>query len=163
MNPHIQTMIAWWDGRTRREQILVGAMLALILGLILWYGVIAPIHAWKADAEDRRLAASTDLALVEADLARLNADASGAPVGSGEPIEPLLNRTAEAVSLVIDRQQAEADGAQTVWLTGAAPTALFSWIADLETTHGVTVSNITVLKSAAGSGLDAQASFRSGS
>lgn len=157
----LDPVIGWWEGRTQRERILLGVMAALLAAVIAWYGVIAPIGAWKADAAERRAEAAADLQSVEADLARLNTAASAAPVGTGEPIEPLLIRTAEAAGLTIDRQQAEADGAQTVWLQAVPPQAVFGWIAQLEQAHGVTVSNITALKSPSGSGLDVQVSFRS--
>ena len=153
--------IAWWEGRTRRERILLGVMAALLAAVIAWYGVIAPIGAWKADAAQRRAEAASDLQSVEADIARLNAAATGAPVGAGEPIEPLLIRTAEAAGLTIDRQQAEADGAQTAWLQAVPAPAVFGWIAQLEQAHGVAVSSLTALKSPTGSGLDVQVSFRS--
>ena len=157
----LDTAIAWWEGRTRRERILLGVMAALLAAVVAWYGVIAPIGAWKAGAADRRAEAAADLQSVEADLARLNAAATDAPVGTGEPIEPLLIRTAEAAGLDIDRQQAEADGAQTVWLQAVPPQVVFGWIAQLEQAHGVTVSNLTAPKSSSGLGLDVQVSFRS--
>jgi general secretion pathway protein M len=161
MKSRLDPAIAWWEGRTRRERVLLGVMAGLLAAVIAWYGVIAPIGAWKAGAAERRAEASADLQSVEADLARLNAAATEAPVGTGEPIEPLLIRTAEAAGLTIDRQQAEADGAQTAWLQAVPAQAVFGWIAQLEQAHGVTVSSITALKSPTGSGLDVQVSFRS--
>lgn len=160
MTSRIEPLIVWWRGRTRREHIMLGVMGALIAGLVAWYGVIAPIGAWKDAAAGRRAEAAASLQSVEADLARLNAAAAETPSGTGEPIEPLLIRTAEAGGLVIDRQQAEADGAQTVWLQAAPAQSVFAWIAQLEQAHGVVVSSITALKSPSGSGLDVQVSFR---
>lgn len=163
MMSRLDPVIAWWEGRTRRERILLGIMAGLLAAVIAWYGVIAPIGAWRADAADRRAEASAALQSVEADLARLNAAATDAPAGTGEPIEPLLIRTAEAAGVNIDRQQPEADGAQTVWLQAVPSQTVFGWIAQLEQDHGVSVSNITALKSPTGSGLDVQVSFRSAS
>lgn len=161
MTSRLDPAIAWWEGRTRRERILLGLMAVLLAAVIAWYGVIAPIGAWKTDAAERRVEAASDLQSVEADIVRLNAAASQAPAGTGEPIEPLLIRTAQTAGLSIDRQQAEADGAQTVWLQSAPSQVVFGWIAELEQVHGVTVANITALKSPTGSGLDVQVSFRS--
>ena len=161
MMSRLEPVVVWWRGRTRREQVLLGVMAGLLALVIAWYGVVAPISAWKADAAERRAEAAADLQSVEADLARLNAAASETPAGTGEPIEPVLVRTAQAAGLSIDRQQAEADGAQTVWLQAVQPQAVFAWIAQLEQAHGVSVVNIAALKSPTGSGLDVQVSFRS--
>lgn len=157
----LEPVLPWWRARTSREKLLLSVMTALIAGVAIWYGVLSPIAAWKDAAAERRLDAAADLASVEADLARLNAEASDRPAVAAGPIEPLLIRTAEAAGLAIDRQQAEADGAQTAWLQAVQPQAVFGWVAELERNHGVTVSNITALKSPSGSGLDVQVSFRS--
>lgn len=159
MNPLFSQARAWFEARTRREQVLLGVMIAMLLATVAWFGLVSPIRAWRADAAERRLEAAEALASIQGDVARINAAARTAPTGSGEPMEPLLIRTAEQAGLSLSRQQAESDGAQTAWLEGAPPQAVFGWIATLEQAHGVTVSNLTALKAANG-GLDVQVSFR---
>ena len=67
MMSRLDPVIAWWEGRTRRERILLGIMAGLLAAVIAWYGVIAPIGAWRADAADRRAEASAALQSVEAE------------------------------------------------------------------------------------------------
>ena len=159
MSVIIQQARAWFEGRTRREQILLAIMGVMLIAILGWFAVVTPIQGWRENAAERRIEAADALASVQADVARINAAARSGPTGSGEPIEPLLIRTAEQSGLTLVRQQAESDGAQTAWLEGAPPQAAFGWIATLEASHGVTVSNLTALKSPEG-GLDLQVSFR---
>lgn len=37
-------MVDWWTTRSRREQILLGALAGLLLIFILWFGVASPLR-----------------------------------------------------------------------------------------------------------------------
>lgn len=159
MSARLEQLRAWLDGRTRRERLLLAVMAVLLGAALVWYGIVTPVQTWRDSAAERRDAAAVALASVEADIARIEGAREPGRGAGGEPIEPLLLRTAEQAGLTMARRQPESDGSYTVWLEAAPPEAAFGWIATLEAAHGVTVTNLTALKSAAG-GLDLQASFR---
>lgn len=159
MSARLERLRAWFDGRTRRERLLLAVMAVLLGAALVWYGLVTPVQAWCDAAAERRAAAAAALASVEADIARIEEARETDRGGGGEPIEPLLLRTAAQAGLGLARHQAESDGAHTVWLEAAPPEVVFGWIATLERGHGVSVTNLTALKAAAG-GLDVQVSFR---
>ena len=59
-------MVDWWTTRSRREQILLGALAGLLLIFILWFGVASPLRGAARDAEDHLARALADEAVVDA-------------------------------------------------------------------------------------------------
>lgn len=77
----ISQLMLWWSGRSRREQVMLGAMTALILAVGMWYCVVQPLRAARDQASVRRHTAEQQLALLthrlevaQQDQARMPAD-----------------------------------------------------------------------------------------
>ena len=88
-----QSML-WWSGRSRREQVMLGAMTALILAVGLWYGVVQPLREAREQAANRRHVAEQRLSLLTHRLevarenqARMPADLRGALEQAGRKAE----------------------------------------------------------------------------
>ena len=43
----------WWDGRTAREHVMLGALGGVLALVLAWFLILAPLLAWKAGAADR--------------------------------------------------------------------------------------------------------------
>lgn len=155
-------MTAWWQARTRREQILLGVMGAALLVFVLWFGVQRPIAQGKAAAAERYERALTDRTVVEAAARRISALRREA---GGEvkriPVAEAVNASAAAASLTLASVAPEADGGVQAKVGGVAPGQLFGWLASLQRDYGVTPRHLTVIKDDAG-GLSADASFAGG-
>jgi len=135
---------AGFDGRTVREQRMLAVMLAVIVLCGLWLLIIQPLWNWKAEAADRRARAQTDLAYVTAQTSR--AEVSTTTV-SGPAIEPLALQTAEAAGLTITTGMDEI-GAFGFRAANVSSAALFGWLAELKTRHGVEAVRLDIVENA---------------
>lgn len=136
---------AWFDGRTVREQRMLALMLAVIVLCGLWLLIIQPLWNWKAEAADRRARAQTDLAYVTAQTSSTpNASTTTA---SGPAIEPLALQTAAAAGLTITTGMDET-GAFGFRAANVSSAALFGWLADLKTRHGVEAVRLDIVENA---------------
>ncbi|WP_269716778.1 type II secretion system protein GspM [Caulobacter sp. NIBR2454] len=145
----------WFKSSTRREQVLLALMAALVAVLILWFAVITPLKAWREGAERRYDEALAVKVAVDRDLARiavLEKGSAGRPRASG-PVEQRARQAAVEAGLDIARADT-VDGDLVVWLEGASPTAAFGWLAALHR-EDIAVRRLTVLKNDTG-GLDVE-------
>lgn len=152
-------MIAWWKGRSRREQILVGAMGALVVGLGLWFGVVQSLAEARRQASERLAEAVAVEAAVQRGLAELAALRQAAPARpSRQPVAQAVAESAAAAGLTLSRSEPDPGGGHRVQAEAVAPAVLFPWLAALQRDHGVVASHLTVLKGEAG-GLTLDATF----
>jgi general secretion pathway protein M len=144
-------MRAWWNGRTRREQILLGVML-LCMGLVLiLFGVVRPLQGAARAASERYAAALTTEAEVArnvAAIARIKAPAR--PGLRRAPLEAAVNTTAAAAGVVLGRVEADPAGGLRVAAPSVAPTVLFPWLSLLQRERGVVASHLTIVKNDTG-------------
>lgn len=155
-------MTAWWQARTRREQILLGVMGTVLLVFVLWFGVQRPIAQAKAAAVQRYDRALAERTVVEAAAVRIVALRQG-PGGQVKriPAAEAVAASAAAASLTLASVAPEADGGVQAKVGGVAPAQLFGWLTSLQRDYGVTPRHLTVIKDEAG-GLSADASFAGG-
>jgi general secretion pathway protein M len=136
-----------WSTRTPRERVLLSALAAVLVGLVGWYGLVAPLGRAAEDAEADRLAAAERLARVEAAAAEIRA-LSQARDPSAAEVEALVVQSAGEAGLTLDRRRTEADGV-TVWLDAAPPAQLFTWLQGLQARQ-VRVAAFTAIRGAGG-------------
>lgn len=136
---------AWFDGRTVREQRMLAVMLAVIVLCAVWLLILQPLWAWKAEAADRRARAQTDLAYVAAQTS--GASTVPAAPASGPAIEPLALQAAETAGLTITTGM-DASGAFGFRAANVSSAALFGWLADLKTGHGIDAVRLDIVENA---------------
>lgn len=147
MKSLIGHVLQWWEGRTRREKRLLVIMCALLLGVMVWLGLIRPAMSWREGAFQRRSHAEATLADVQRDLSRLAPSNPPASARSAEGLEPLVRRTAEAAGLAVDLAMG-VDGGLGVRLPAVASGAALGWLASLERDHRLRVCRLSVLENA---------------
>lgn len=128
----------WWQGRSRREQLLLGVMGALLPGVLIWLLIARPLSAALDAARAREAAAAEALG-----AARARADVRRTGLGETAPL-PLaayVARSAADAGYPNARVTASGPARATLSIEAARPQALFGWIADLET-HGVAVETL---------------------
>ncbi|MDO8900113.1 MAG: type II secretion system protein GspM [Phenylobacterium sp.] len=151
-------MMDWWTTRSRREQMLLGALGGLLLLFVFWFGLAAPLRGASKDAQSHLARALADEAVVDAaaaEIARLGEAA--APRGRGAPVERLVAQTAEAAGLEIIRIEAGEGGTVQAVVMGPS-TAVLPWIAQLQAEHAIAARHLTLLKGEVGQ-LDVDATF----
>ncbi len=151
-------MVDWWTTRSRREQIMLGVMAALLLGFLLWFGVATPLRTAAQDASAHLTRALGDEAVVDsavAEIARLG-EAAPPPPSAG-PLDRLVADTAAEAGLRVIRIEAVADGGVQAVVSGPS-TQVLPWIARLQSEHAIAARHLTLLKGDVGQ-LDVDATF----
>lgn len=133
----------WFDGRSLREQRLLMLMGGLFAAVLLWFGVITPTLAWRADAAERRAQAESDLSLIEAGTARIKGAASSM---AADQLQAAARRAADAggVNAVFN----PLDDGVGFSINGASTATLFGWLAALKSEHGIDARVLTVSENA---------------
>lgn len=138
---------AWWFARSVRERWMLSGLGLILVLVVFWYGLLTPLRGAAEAAADRRARAATALAMTE-DLVRQNA---GARPGSNRSLSELVDATATAAGVAIDRRREDAGGRLTVWVGAVEPASLMQWILALRKTHGVAVTAFAATKADAAS------------
>lgn len=122
----------WWTALSDRERRMIGAMLVVVGGMVLWLGVWRPVEAGIADGWVRH-GVSVDLnASVRAKVAALKAlPARGAATAGGDIGQSVAQSASEA-GLPLDRADRQGAGRLAVTIGQARGGALLAWLATLE-------------------------------
>ena len=145
-----QTLTRWWNERSRRERVMLSGMLTLIALTALWYGAVLPLRRGVDSAAEARAESASELAEVRTIAGRLEARrrifGARRTVAS---LENLIVTSAAQSGVILDRRQA--DGATvTVWVGAVDSKRAFSWLATLQSQHGVGVTDLTAIPGEAG-------------
>lgn len=138
----ISALRIWWQGRSRREQWLLGVMLVLLGGTILWLGVYRPVEAGLAAARARHDEAVALVAATRADaeaFTRLGrASRSAAPAN----LAAFVTADAVAAGFTAAVVTPAGDRRATVSIPSARPAAAGAWLAGLEA-KGIVVERLS--------------------
>lgn len=151
MNPMIQAIGLWWDGRSAREQKMLAVMGLLIAAVLIWLLAVRPAFAWREAAAERRVEATAGLARIQNGLAARTPTKAEAPSSmSLADVEQAARSAAEAAGLTVTLSAgaAGAAGGLDFDASGAPSTALFGWLAALKADYGVETRAVTVVENA---------------
>lgn len=125
----------WWSGRSVRERLLLGGLLAAATAYLVVVGAAQPMLA----ARDEAVAsiARSDAALAR--LAALPEPGDRQEDGASDiPVTVVVTRTANELGLTIRRIEPEGAGAR-LSIENADFNAVVTWIAELEIENGLRV------------------------
>ncbi|MBK8860235.1 MAG: type II secretion system protein M [Sphingomonadales bacterium] len=129
----------WWRGRSQREQILLGIMIALFLIVFGWLAILRPIEAGLA-------AAKKDHALAVERLERVRRDASALKskmVYAADTAQAIVSRSANEAGFSPTRLDPQPGNRVIIALSSAKPIALIKWLKSLDA-QGVLVEQISL-------------------
>lgn len=132
----------WWRGLSSRERWLVGGLGALLLAVILVFGIVKPLQAARAQA-------LADIRTYETLTARVRAAGTLAPVGAqpqprpGAPIDA-AGASAREAGIVATFTPGAAGGSAQV--AEAPYEAVLGWIADVEQTTSLRATRVEMRK-----------------
>lgn len=139
---------AWWLGRSDRERLMLGGLGIVLAALIGWYGIVTPLGQAAKAVDEQRQEAESGLALATVAAGRT----AGRPSdGSSRSLATIVDASAAAVGIAIERRREDADGSLTVWIPSVPPGLLMQWILALRTGQGVAVSALVVSRADASS------------
>jgi type II secretory pathway component PulM len=136
---------AAWTERTVREQAMLAGLGALLVGVIVWYGVLSPALSWRSDARADHEAAVARYETMLAGVARYRAEVeTAAQPRAGAALRTVVGTSAAERQLAISRVQPLDDGRLGVWMEGVSDDALLAWLVALSRDEGVRVDQISL-------------------
>lgn len=150
LRPAWERGAGWWDARSEREQLMLGALAALAMVALLLVAVVRPLEAARARAAAQ---IRTD------DMLAMRVRAAGPGLGAaalrhGPPAE-IVAQLAATSGLTVQRVAPEGGRLRVVF--GDAPfEAVLRWVAELERTSTLRISDAQIERSQLGTGVSAQ-------
>ncbi|MBS0612417.1 MAG: type II secretion system protein M [Proteobacteria bacterium] len=136
----------WYASLKERERrVVLGGAVALAL-LILFGGLLMPLHTRLVHAQEKLAAQRDDLAWMQQHAAEIQAAAGTfVPTGDESPIV-LIDRTGREAGLAeaLRGTQPSGDAGVRVQLESAPFDALVSWLGVLEQRHGIAIESVTI-------------------
>lgn len=138
----MSALASWWRLRSIREQRLLLVMLAALGAFAAWLVVVRPLNEALADARERHSASVIELAAARAKADEVRS-LGGLPRGSAPlPLGAFLNRSATDAGFPVGGTADQGEGAATISLASVRSQAFFSWVAQMERTHGLVVDRL---------------------
>lgn len=132
----------WWDGRTAREHMMLGALVVMAGLMAGWFLILSPLLAWNEGAPERLERAVHTRALTVAAVGLEPQAGASRPLIE---IERLARATAATAGIQAQVRVEETGVAFAV--ESAETAALFGWIAALERA-GLRIADLSVLENA---------------
>jgi type II secretory pathway component PulM len=122
----IAALQLWWQGRSGREQFLLGSMMALLMVCIGWSGIWDPAQTARLAAEERlsRAVAARNATLGQVAWIKSNK----VPATASVPLADLVTGSANEVGFVLVRSQLEGQNRLTIEIASARAQALLGWL-----------------------------------
>lgn len=145
-------MRAWWEARSRREQLLLAVMAASLAAFLLWFGLHRPAAQAREAAAQRHERALKTQAMVEAAVGRIRRlQRGGVPAVRRAPPAEAVNASAAAAGLTLSRVSPDPAGGVQVAVGGVSPGKLLPWLASLQQEYGLAARHLTIVKDETGS------------
>lgn len=135
----IARLKGWYSGRSPREQRLLGIMMAFLIIVIGWLGVLRPLDTGLAQARAEQELAIIRLERVRSDALALEAGGTAAT----DSAQALVSRLADQAGFSPTRLDPGAEGRVLTGLASAKPVALTRWLEALDA-QGVFVEQISI-------------------
>jgi general secretion pathway protein M len=147
-------MADWFQQLAPRERMIVSIGGLLVVLIIGWRFVWAPLQARSAELEQQVGELTRLLVDVQRAASLGGADAPQRYAAGSTELITLVSQTAGSLGLSLERTSLEQDGnAMNVSFRNAPFDVLNAWLTQLELEHGVTVAQVSSISSAGTPGL----------
>lgn len=147
MNRIVTETLAYWQGRTGREQVLLGVMGVMLVALVLTVAVVRPLRDYHAGARTDYAASMQLYRSVQADARAyrdLVADAAQDTMRNPQSLRALVGAAALRHEISLARMVPTEDGGLTITIDRAPGAAVMSFLVDLDEQHGIAVMSATL-------------------
>lgn len=140
---------SWYLGLEPREQRVVGIGAALLCALIVFGGLLLPLHSAVSRAQRTRDTRREDLAWMRTNAPEIQAGSVSVAPDSGEAPVVLVDRVGRESGLgsALRGTQPNAGGVR-VQLEAAPFDVLIAWLATLDSRYGLSIESISVDRAA---------------
>lgn len=147
MTRFLTPILAYWQVRTGREQVMLGVMGVMILGLILTVAVIRPLRDFHAAARTDYAASMQLYRSVQVD-ARAYRELAASGAGEAARTEQSLRAVVGAMALrneiALARMVPTEDGGLTITIDRAPGPSVMRFLVGLEQEHGIAVMSASL-------------------
>jgi len=152
---------AWYAGLQAREQRVVTLGAAALGILLLFGGVVWPLHSAVSAAVQRRETRREDLAWMRANAPEILAGNASLPPHTGEPPVVLVDRVGREAGLGAAMRGTQPSGSAgvRVQLEAAPFDTLITWLNTLDSRYGLSIESITVDRAARPGAVNASVTF----
>lgn len=145
----MNSLKAWFDGRSLRERRLLLVMVALAAVTLLWGIVIRPVRGGLSSSRERYTDAVIRLGSAQAGLTQVKAlQRRATPLSA--PLADIVRARADAAGFTLASLDIEAPGRVRAAIATARAGALMQWITALEG-EGILVDSLSVSGNGPGS------------
>jgi len=127
----MNSLTAWFQGRSLRERRLILVMLGLFVVTLLWAGIIRPVRDGLESTRERHAGAEVRLGEVQRQVAQVKAIQRGRPRAPEGPLTDAVRGRADEAGFALASLEPEGDRVR-IGIATAKPGALLGWIAGLE-------------------------------
>ena len=142
-------MVAWWQGLTERERVMLGVLGAVFVLVVGFFGLYQPVSSANASAKSAFERMSLNSATFQRSLTRyqlsaLDEEVAG-PAVDADAFRADIAPMARAFGLTVSRLQPTNDDHLLVTFEQAAPEDLFSFLIEAQSQPGgkVIAANLT--------------------
>ncbi len=154
-------MKAWLKDLTRRERLLVSAMLGLVAVLLISLLIVRPLVKFRTNASQNLAVAQGTADYVG--RAVENAAARSGKVETADNLRGIITSTAQKAGLRwLNIRQGQEDLTLTISFSGIQTDHLFGWLIELEERRNIVVRDARVSDTRNGSGVEASITFVQG-
>jgi type II secretory pathway component PulM len=140
----------WFLGLTQREQLALMVMAAAIAVWLLLVVLLLPLERERERLADTNRATAEALRRVDELASALRVQrVEAARPASGRNLTALLNSSAEAAGLTINRLQPSSSGAVQLRFEAVSFAALLRWVYSLETGQGLLLEDVSISQAGA--------------
>jgi general secretion pathway protein M len=136
-------MMAWWQTRSRREQNMLGVMIALLALVLGWLLILRPLAAARVAAEERHDAVLVRLAETRGRIATIKMLASQSPEPLGSPLPEFLRASAMQAGFTNAQVDPADNDRARLAIPAAKGAALLGWL-DRLNGRGVFIERATL-------------------
>ena len=139
----------WYLALSRREQVLIGALAAIVAVVIAIYGIILPLDRALDDARARYSASLAAAAQVEGKVEMLREPEKRPQARLTGALDEAIGRSAEAQGFTVEQLVRQDNDRVSLTIPSARPQSLYGWLAELEQ-QGLQPESVTVTPQAEG-------------
>ncbi|WP_203291642.1 type II secretion system protein M [Maricaulis parjimensis] len=147
MSAFLSPILAYWQARTGREQIMLGVMGLLIIALLLTVAVIRPLRDYHASARTDYAASMQLYRSVQTDARTYRDLAAGASQQASQAQQSLravVGATALRHDIALARMVPTEDGGLTITIERAPGQSVMGLLVDLEEQYSISVMSASL-------------------
>lgn len=139
----------WFQALSRREKTLVGILAILLALTFVFYALVKPFVSALDQAEKRYEQSVSRQISIEQKVALLNAPAKERKFYAASAPDVLVSQSAGEAGFAVSRIDPQTNGRVNIVISSAKSTALFGWLAKLET-RGMVAETLSVQSNESG-------------